>query len=285
MKKNCILPSGLLLLFILLNCNIAFSQIDTSMKPGWNPRGTVSLNLSQMSFSNWTQGGDNSMSFASLGNFGVYYIHKGWDVSNKMKIAYGRAKTNDNYFTTDNEFRFETVVIKKMGWKLNPYVSNEIRTSLANGFDYKTNPATQIVAFFDPGYLTQSLGFIYSQKYVSTRLGIGFQEVFTNKFNHYSADPKNPSEIKKFKFDSGIESVTETNFELMKNMMYTGRLRLFSGFNSIDVWDVNFDNLIGAKVNDYISVNFGVNVIYEKSQSLKTQVKESLQIGFSYVLF
>ncbi|MBI5403629.1 MAG: DUF3078 domain-containing protein [Ignavibacteriae bacterium] len=285
MKKNYFLMQVSTLLLVLLVCTNAFSQIDTSMKPGWNPRGTVSLNLSQMSFSNWTQGGDNSMSFASLGNFGVYYIHKQWDVSNKLKIAYGRAKTNDNYFTTDNELRFETVVIKKLGWKLNPYASNEVRTSLANGFDYKTNPATQIVAFFDPGYLTQSLGFIYAQKYISTRLGIGFQEVFTNKFNRYSADPDNPAEIKKFKFDSGIESVTETNFEFMKNMMYTGRLRLFSRFNSIDVWDVNFDNLIGAKVNDYISVNFGVNVIYEKSQSMKTQVKEALQIGFSYVLF
>jgi len=271
--------------FILVFYGTAISQIDTSMKPGWNPRGTVSLNLSQMSFSNWTQGGDNSMAFASLGNFGVYYLHKSWNMSNKLKIAYGRSKSQNNYYTTDNELRFETVVTKNLGWKVNPYVSNELRTAIANGWDYKTNPATQIVAFFDPGYLTQSIGFIYNQKYVTTRLGIGLQEVFTNKYNSYSADPDKPGEIKKFKFDSGVESVTETNFEFMKNMVYTGRLRLFSRFNSIDVWDINFDNLIGAKVNDYISVNFGVNIIYEKSQSMKTQVKEALQVGFSYVLF
>jgi hypothetical protein len=265
--------------------NNSTAQIDTSMKMGWNPRGVVSLNLSQVSFNNWVQGGDNSLSFASLGNFGIYYLHNHWDISNKLKIAYGRSKTSDNYYTTDNELRFETVVTRKLGWKLNPYVSNEVRTAIANGFDYKTNPATQIVAFFDPGYLSQSVGFIYTQKYVTTRLGLGFQEVFTSKFNQYSADPDNPTEIKKFKFDSGIESVTETNLEFMKNMIYSSRLRLFSRFNTLDVWDVNWDNIIGAKVNDFISVNFGFNVIYEKSQSLKTQVKEALQVGFSYVIF
>lgn len=270
------------LLFFYAKSN---AQIDTTMKMGWNPRGVVSLNLSQMSFKNWTQGGDNSMSFASLGNFGVYYLHKNWNVSNKLKIAYGRSKTSDNYYTTDNELRFETVVTRKLGWKLNPYVSNEVRTAIANGFDYSTDPASQIVAFFDPGYLSQSIGFIYSQKYVTTRLGVGFQEVFTNEYYQYSADPDYPDEIKRFRFDSGIESVTETNYDFMKNMMYTGRLRLFSRFNTLDVWDVNWDNLITAKVNDYINVNFGVNLIYEKSQSLKTQVKEALQIGFSYVIF
>jgi hypothetical protein len=282
METKLFLSLGLVFLLYFGN---TYAQNDTTIKMGWNPRGVVSLNLSQMSFENWTQGGDNSLSFASLGIFGVYYLHKKWNISNKLKIAYGRSKTSNNYYTTDNELRFETVVTRKLGWKLNPYVSNEVRTALANGFDYKTNPATQIVAFFDPGYLTQSIGFIYSQKYVTTRLGLGFQEVITNVYNQYSADPDNPDEIKKFRFDSGIESVTETNYEFMKNMMYTGRLRLFSRFNTLNVWDVNWDNLIGAKVNDYISVNFGVNVIYEKSQSLKTQVKEALQVGFSYIIY
>ncbi len=282
MKKLFLFLAIVILSFLY---NISFAQNDTTLKMGWNPKGVVSLNLSQMSFTNWTQGGDNTVAFASLGNFGVYYLHKNWNMSNKLKIAYGRSKSSNNYFTTDNELRFETVVTRLLGWKVNPYVSNEVRTAIANGFDYKTEPATQIVAFFDPGYLTQSIGFIYSQKNVTTRLGVGFQEVFTNEFNQYSSDPDNPDEIKKFKFDSGIESVTEAKYEFMKNMMYSGRLRLFSRFNTLDVWDVNWDNLISAKVNDYISVNFGVTILYEKSQSYKTQVKEALQVGFSYAIF
>jgi len=32
-------------------------------------------------------------------------------------------------------------------------------------------------------------------------------------------------------------------------------------------------------------VNFGVLVLYEKDQSPKTQVKEALQVGFTYNLF
>lgn len=68
-------------------------------------------------------------------------------------------------------------------------------------------------------------------------------------------------------------------------MIYESRLRLFSRFNSLDVWDTNWDNIVTAKINDYFNVNFQLNVIYQKDQSLKTQLKEALQIGFSCVLF
>ena len=92
-------------------------------------------------------------------------------------------------------------------------------------------------------------------------------------------------DIEKFRLDTGIESVTEANYEFMENMMYTGRLRLFSRFNSLDVWDVNWDNIVTAKINDYFNVNFNFNYIYQLDQSVKSQYKENLSLGFSYVIF
>ena len=68
-------------------------------------------------------------------------------------------------------------------------------------------------------------------------------------------------------------------------MKYSSFLRLFTRFNSLDVWDVRWDNIISAKVNDYINVNFAVTVIHEISQTRKTQLREALQLGFSYSLF
>jgi hypothetical protein len=53
----------------------------------------------------------------------------------------------------------------------------------------------------------------------------------------------------------------------------------------LSVWDVRWDNLITAKVNDYVSVNLNVLVIYDVNESLKTQIKEALQLGISYTLF
>jgi len=259
-------------------------QADTLFKMGWTPHGSVAVNLSQIAFENWTQGGENSLAFSSMGNFAMVYRNPVWFLSNRLKIAYGQSHTNGRNFTTDNELRLESILVKDINWKINPYFSNEVRTSLVNGYDYSTEQDIQIAAFFDPGYITQSLGFIYSKKYFSTRLGIGLQETFTNKFNSFSDDTETP-EIEKFKIETGIESVSEANYEFMKNMIYTGRVRLFSRFNHLDVWDVNWDNLITAKINDYFNVNFVFSYIYQVDQSLKSQYKEALQLGFSYVLF
>jgi len=274
------------LLYLLFVCNLTFAQpsADTTFKMGWTPKGSIGINLSQTAFDNWSQGGESSVAFSGIGNFGAYFRTKEWFLANKMKIAYGRSKSSERYYTTDNELRLENILIRNFGWKINPYFSNEVRTGLANGFDYKVSPEQQITAFFDPGYINQSLGFIFARKHFNTRFGVGLQETFTNKFNSFSDDAKT-MEVEKFKIESGVESVSEANYEFLKNMNYNGRLRLFSRFNSLDVWDVNWDNIITAKINDYFNVNFNVNVIYQIDQSLKTQIKEGLQLGFSYVIF
>ena len=76
-----------------------------------------------------------------------------------MKLAYGRTKLgSSNYKTNDNELYLESVVSRNIGWAIDPYFSNTVRTALAPGFNYETDPATEIANFFDPGYLTQSLG-------------------------------------------------------------------------------------------------------------------------------
>lgn len=145
----------------------------------------------------------------------------------------------------------------------------------------------QIVDFFDPGYLTEAIGFTYDKnKIVTTRLGIALQQTFANKFALlYTDDPATPAEIEKFKLDTGIESVTDVKYEFLPNMTYDSFLRLFTRFNSLDVWDVRWNNIITAKINDYINVNFTVTVVHEISQTRRTQVREALQLGFSYTLF
>ena len=72
---------------------------------------------------------------------------------------------------------------------------------------------------------------------------------------------------------------------VMENFLYTSRLRFFSAFDQLDVWDVGWDNTFTAKVNDLIAVNLNFIVVYEKSQSLKTQVKEGLNLGITYAVF
>lgn len=273
--------------FTFLLFGIVFAQPDSLLNQGWNPSGVAGLNLSQVAFSNWSQGGENSLAFSLLGNFGAIYFNKPWRIDNNLKLTFGRTKLGDNdYRTTDNEFYLEDVLSYDVGWNLDPYASNTVRTVLANGYQYDADTSYQISAFFDPGYVTQSIGLTYNKsENFKTRFGLAFQETFTNKFNHYSDDPETPNEVEDFKFETGVESVTEAQTSLAENLLAQTKLRLFTRFDALDVWDVYWDNTIVAKINEYVNVNFNVLLIYEKNQSPKTQLKEALQLGLTYNLF
>jgi len=228
------------------------------------------------------------LSFSFFTHLGLDYIGMPWKWTNSLKITYGRSKFGDQeYRTNDNEIYFESVLIHRLGWIVNPYASGTFRTAVAKGFNYEVIPAQQIVGFFDPAYFTEGLGFAYDEdKGLKQRVGIAFKQTIANKFDTlYTDDPETPNEIENFKFESGLESVTEYELEFMENMSYYGYLRLFTRFNEFDKWDVRWDNIITAKINDYFNVNFNFLLIYEEDQSIKRQIKEALQLGIVYNFF
>lgn len=271
---------------LLFLSTLLFAQEDSTVAGPWTASGVTGLNVSQIAFSNWSQGGENSLTWTIYGNFDFVYKKNPWIFSNELKLAYGRTKLGDQEFrVNDNEFYNESVLTYEIGWAVSPYASNTIVTVIDKGYDYELTPKLEIARFFDPGYITQSVGFTYHKEEVfKTRLGIAFQETFTSQNTKYADDPETV-EIEDFKFETGIESVSETKFTVDKNILFKSKLRLFGRFEEIDVWDVRWDNSLVASVNDYMNVNLGVLVIYEKAQSIKTQVKQTLQLGITYKLF
>jgi hypothetical protein len=269
-------------------CSLAqiFPQQDTTKKIGWFPSGVAGLNLSQIALNNWTQGGDNALSWVLNGNFSVKYADESITFDNTLNIAYGRTKLGSGDFrTNDNDIYLVNLVSKEVGWSVSPFFSNSIRTAITTGYDYSLTPPQEIANFFDPGYVTQTLGFTYNkEKQFNTRLGIATQETFTNKNTKYTDDPASP-EIEKFKLETGIESVTNAEYTLAENLLAKSSLRLFTRFKDLSVWDVRWDNAIVAKVNNFINVNFTFLMVYQQDQSTKVQIKEALQLGIVYTIF
>ena len=281
MKNKLSITLVLILSFSLY----VFPQQDSIKLNTWLPTAAVGLNISQLALSNWTQGGENSITYTFNGTGGLVYKSIGWTFSNNLKFAYGRTKLGGTDFrTNDNELYLESVISKNIDWPLSPYFSNTVRTPLGIGYTYDTDPPTEIAAFFDPGYLSQSIGLTYKQeKGFDTRLGLAVQETFTRNNTQFSDDPATTN-IEKFKAETGIESVTNGEYVLAENMLFKSSLRLFSRFNSMDVWDVRWDNSIVAKINDYLNTSLSYLLIYQKDQSVKTQMKEGLQLGVNYTI-
>lgn len=278
-----------LLILLIFVSTIAFGKSGEEKKDTlWTPRGVVGLNLSQIAFSNWTQGGENALSFTFFSHLGLDYIGSQWKWTNSLKLTYGRSKTgSEGYKTNDNEIYYETVLIRRLGWKVNPYAGGTFKTAITKGYDYSSDQSVQISDFFDPAYFTQGLGFAYDEDTgFKQRLGISFKQIVADKFSSlYSDDPETMDKIEKFKFESGLESVTELQYQFLENMSYYGYLRLFTRFNAFDKWDVRWDNIVTAKINEYVNVNFNFLLLYDEDQSLKRQIKEALQLGISYTLF
>ena len=286
------------LVILFFSTGFLFSQADTTKfkkkrtrdttqyNKGWTQLGTVGLGINQVALSNWTRGGENVVSITGNSDFNAIYFGFPWLLKNNLSLAVGTTKTGSGSFqTNDNAMLLENVLIYKIGGSIDPYVSNEIRSGILNGYDYSVSPIIQSSAFFDPGYITQSIGFIYDKPEFYTRLGIAFQETFANKFRQYTDDINTTDKSEAFKFQTGVESVTGANFSVAKNLFFNTRLRLFSAFNQLDVWDVGWDNTLTAVINDFMNVSIDALVVYEKSQSLETQFKEGLQLGINYTVF
>ena len=138
--------------------------------------------------------------------------------------------------------------------------------------------------FFDPAYLTQSIGAAYKPiPEVVTRLGVGVREVLTSQFRQYADDPATP-DTEKVKVSGGIESVTNVEWNFAENMQLKSDLALFAPFKTMDEIIVRSDNSISAKVNKYVTVSFNVQLINDVTTTRRTQIKQVLALGLSYTL-
>jgi hypothetical protein len=271
-------------LYFFITVNIILPQQKDTILYKWIPTAAIGFNINQIALSNWTSGGDNAISWTLSGTLGLKYFTNEWGFRNNLNLAYGRTKLGGaSFITNDNNFYLETILSRKINWAVDPFISNTIRTPLTIGYNYKVNPVVSIADFFDPGYLTQSVGFVYSKVTgFTTRLGFAVQEVFTKKYSAlYNIDPES-HEAKNFRIEIGLESASTAEFTLADNLLYKGNLRLFTRYKSMDVWDVRWDNAVIAKINDFLNVNLTYLFIYEKAQSPTAQMKESLQLGFTY---
>jgi hypothetical protein len=282
--KDYRMKQQLTIMLCLMAFNFIIPQQKDTILNKWIPIAATGFNINQIALSNWTKGGDNAISWTLTGTFGLKYITDEWGFRNNLNLAYGRTKLGSGDFrTNDNDFYLETVLSRKINWAVDPFISNTIRTPLTIGYNYNVTPVVESANFFDPGYITQSIGFVYNHvKGFSTRLGFAAQEVFTKKFSAlYNIDPES-GEAKDFRIEAGLESVTTAEYTIADNLLYKGNLRLFTRYKSLDVWDVRWDNVVVAKINDFLNVNLTYLFIYEKAQSPTAQMKESLQLGFTY---
>jgi hypothetical protein len=264
-----------------------FAQEKPEEEPkyGWQKEMVGGINLTQTSLSNWIQGGENSFAWQLNFNFKFIKNKEKYNWANSGKFTYGSAKIGDQEFRKSlDEIKLESVFTYKLGTSVNPFIACTAETQFAPGYDYETDPKTQISTFMDPGYFRESIGVGYQpNEIVKSRLGLALKQTITSNYPvPYADDPKTVDKIEKIKNELGAESVTDISWKVTKKSLFTSKLELFYAFEAFDETDVNWDNVFTIMISKYINVNINFKLFYDKDISKKRQIKQAIAFGLTY---
>lgn len=308
----------LLLIIVLLSITISYSQkiIKTSMvdtTSNWVGKNTIGLDLSEISFLNWSAGGNSSISGLIKGNFHRNYRTQNVKWSNELIVRYGVNKQDGvELRKTDDAFNLNSTFGYRKDSLSNWYHSAKFNfnSQFTNGYAYP-NIDKPISKPFAPAYVFLGVGAEYSNKerklniYISpltmkTTLVLDTylanQGAFGVTKAVYDSDGTLISKGKRSKSEFGLLLTASNKKEVIKNITMDNKLSLYSDyinkFGNVDVdWQLQFDLV----VNQYVKANIGTHLLYDddiKTKKIidgqqitlgpKVQLKQMLGIGFVY---
>jgi len=272
--------------WLLLLLTFVFAQDTTAVDTTWQKEAVGSFSFSQAHFDNWATGGENTLAHQfDLGGKLIYNSDK-YTWTSIWKVAFGNSKIGDSEAKkTMDEIRIESLLTYLWKFQPDPYLSLKGETQLAPGYAYNETEKTQISEFLDPGYFTQSAGFIYNpMEELSVRFGVAVKETITKDYPSPFTDDPETEEIETTKIEPGVESVIAYSKKISENTLINSTIDLFNNFAGLDATDVRWDTDITTQITKYINVKFNVKLFYDKDISTIRQLNQSLLLGISYTL-
>ncbi|MDD3859645.1 MAG: DUF3078 domain-containing protein [Bacteroidales bacterium] len=281
-----------------------FAQTDTTQSTSnWKTGGMVSLNASQVSFTHWAAGGQNSISGNSFVNLFANYAKNKMTWDNTLDLGYGKMMQGVGeeavYYKTDDKIDFAS----KYGqyafehWYYTGLIS--FKSQFDQGFKSVAD-TVRISNFLAPAYLNISIGMDYKPNdkftlFISPVSGkITF--VMDSLLSSQGAYGVTIGENVRYEFGGFVKA--QYKVDLMKNISYTTKLELFSNYlkNPQNI-DVNWENLINMKINSFFSANLHLTMLYDDDikvkydsdndgiddrEGAKLQLKQLFGIGITY---
>ncbi len=270
----------------------------------WTKSGNFGLNLTQVSFSNWSAGGDNAFGFTVSFNYSAD-MKKGKSLwQNRLETMYGLNKTKSDGTKKTNDRLY---LSSNYGYSIGKawYVSAiaELSTQFAAGYNYSNDPKTKISEFMAPGNLTAGLGVKWNPKpyFTATLSAASWRGVIVRdsslreSYGWDSADEKEMDMMLRNEFGGDLTMVFQK--DLIKNVNLYTRLQLFSNYlQSPANIDVKWDVQLVLTVNKWLTTNISTNMIYDNDtktvsvneagenilKGAKVQFKEALSVGFTF---
>ena len=303
MKK--VLFTALALAFAI----VSFAQDE--QPEGWTHKGNFGLNFGQSSYTNWAAGGQNSLNGQGIFNYEIHYL-KGkfkWDNTLNTALGYSVYDFHKKPIKTDDKIEFTSLAGIKATDKLNYSAELAFRSQFAKGYKYDTDSTNYISKFLAPAYISLGLGIEWVP---STHFSLYFSPVTgrvtivnderlaaEGAFGVNSLDANDTTQhanSSKVRYEFGARAVAKFQYPLAKNIDFNSKLELFSNYlNHPERIDVDWQNMLVLKVNDWLNANISTQLIYdydipfydalgERVPGSKVQFKEVLAVGLMFNL-
>jgi hypothetical protein len=256
---------------------------------GWQNKAVGKLNLTQNSYSNWSQGGENLWSWQLGLDANFINVREKYQLEFSGKFAFGKSKVvGKEPRKSEDELRLETILTFNTGEHLDVFISALIQTQFAPGYKYDKTSVPKVSDFLDPIYFTQSIGFEYNPGWKTifkTRLGAAVKETFARTHLVPYADDPNTPEFETSKVEVGMDSTTDMEFQINSIISFKTKLQLFSNFRGVKYIDVYWDSSFTAEIAKHVHAGLNVKLLYEREVSPRRQLKQTLTVGLSYSFF
>ncbi len=290
MKHIITLATGLLISLT------AMTQDTVSIEGPWIYNGMTSLSLSQVSLTNWTQGGESSYAINGLATLNANYNKDKNSWANILDIGYGIQKIGGrDPAKTDDHLE----LMSKYGRQLsgNWFFSGMLnfKTQFTKGFNQTDAGKVLISDLLSPGYMLLSLGMEYKKDdsfFILLSPATGkITMVANDSLSDAGSFGVEPGKATRIEFGGTIK--IGINKDLMENVNLTSTIDLFSNyFDNPQNIDISWKALLNMKINEYLSANISTHLIYDDdiewidsegiNRGPRVQFKEILGIGLSY---
>jgi hypothetical protein len=296
-----------LLLSVLAISMAIISFAQDEQPQGWTHKGNFGLNFGQSSYTNWSAGGQSSLNGQAIFNYELHYL-KGnfkWDNTLNTALGYSFFDFKKKPIKTDDKIEFTSLAGIKATEHLNYSAELAFRSQFAYGFKYDEDSTNYISKFLAPAYITLGVGMECApSKYfslyfspVTGRVTIVNDDRLAEEgaFGVNDLDKNDTvvhTNFAKVRYEFGARAVAKFQYPIAKNIDFNTKLELFSNYlNHPERVDVDWQNMLVLKVNDWLNCNLATHLIYdydipfydeagERIEGSKVQFKEVLAIGF-----
>jgi hypothetical protein len=250
----------------------------------WTKKWVLSLNGSQASYSNWSQGNNNSVAATGGNMFNVTFKRDRYSYDMLLNLRYGQTKINGSEVRkTDDLIHFRNRVNHLLhATQYTAYFEVDFRTQFDAGYDKNK---VYISDFMSPGYLQETAGLGYKPvDYVQLQSGFTLKQTFvadTLLSNRYGVTPG-----KNFRSEGGFSMGASFKKNIAKNLTLNSNVQSFTNFlQRLNHTDVMFNNELTGKINSFMNTNIQFSLMYDRDFNKQIQVKQVLAVGVSFNVF